>query len=372
MKRQEKILILVPSDTARGGITNYYQVLRNELSGSCEYFKRGSRNWPYRKGFAAELLRAINDYKNFKKRIVHGDVALVQTTTSLSFATTIRDGLFIRYALRKGIKAIVFFRGWEESAMKNASKYLLLFKYFFFNANALITLSEKAKAQLLQWGYKKDIFVETTTVAKNFMDIIDESLIKEKYSSLSQNHIIHLLFLSRIESKKGIYDLLEAYALLVQSAAQSSFSYSLTICGDGFEQENISKYIIKTGLKNINIKGFIESNQKLEAYRNANLFIFPSFTEGMPNSVLEAMGAGLPVLTTPVGGIVDFFEPDKHGFFIEPGNPEDICNKIRKLSEDLNLMYNMSLNNFRLANMRFRSDVVAKRILGIFSKVLND
>ncbi|HCX99207.1 MAG TPA: hypothetical protein DG754_03625 [Bacteroidales bacterium] len=69
MKKEYKILITVPASTARGGITNYYQVLRNEFSSNIEYFERGARTWPLRKGVITELIRAWKDFKAFKKRV---------------------------------------------------------------------------------------------------------------------------------------------------------------------------------------------------------------------------------------------------------------------------------------------------------------
>ena len=372
MSKGAKFLILVPASSARGGITNYYQSLIGELSKDYEYFERGSRTWPLRNSMIKELLRAWNDFKNFRSRLSVGDIGLIQTTTSLSLSTTIRDGLFVRYAIKKGIKAIVFFRGWDASAVKKVGRYRCLFRYFFFKADKLITLSEKANEILFKWGYKREIIVETTLVDRNLLNNVNESSIIQKYELLANpNSCFRLLYLSRIEKRKGIYDLLEAYEIL-NHPDKTKFVYTLNICGDGSEVENIKALVKARKLKNINIQGYVEGKLKEEAFREADLFILPSHGEGMPNAVLEAMGFGLPVLTTPVGGIMDFFVPGINGYYINIKDPNDIAKKINSASMDLNLLMKISLNNFKLAHEKFRSDKVAARIDSIFKKLLEN
>lgn len=371
MEETKRILLLVPAKTARGGISNYYQVIRNELPEYFEYMERGSRTWPDRKGLINELLRALNDYKKFKIRISIGDIGLIQTTTSLSLSTTIRDGLFVRYAIKRGIKTIVFFRGWDDSAVKKANRYIFIFRFFFFKTAKIITLSEKAKNTLLRWGYKNEILVETTLVDKGLLININENSIICKYEFLKRvKTSFNLLYLSRIENRKGIYDLLEAFDILIKLSKNAINNYILTICGDGSELENLKKLVKSKRITNINIEGFVEGSKKEKAFSEAHLFIFPSHGEGMPNAVLEAMGFGLPVLTTPVGGVIDFFIPGINGNFINIKDPNDMAEKIAKSTLNLDLLIEMSLNNFKLANNKFRSDKVAERIQTIFNKTL--
>lgn len=368
MNRENKILITVPAPSARGGITNYYQVLKHEFSSNIEYFERGARNWPTRKGVLSEIIRAWQDYKGFKKRIKKGDVSLVQTSTSLGFNSIVRDGFFIRFARKNGIKTIVFFRGWDLWAEKKTERYLWLFKFFFFKTSTIIALTEHTKKIIKNWGYKGKILLETTLVDKALINDISEEYIRKKYTPLKNS--INLLYLSRVETRKGIYELIDAFKELQKAITNNSFS--LQICGDGFELENIVKKIKEQELSNITISGFISGEKKIEAYKNADIFVFPSYGEGMPNAVLEAMGFGLPVITTPVGGVKDFFENDKNGYFIEIKSSMDITKKIRFLLANPNNIVTIALNNYQKANKVFRSDIVAKRIENIFENVLNN
>jgi glycosyltransferase involved in cell wall biosynthesis len=366
----KNILILVPAVTARGGITNYYQVLKTAFSDRVEYFERGARTWPYRKGVLSELLRAWKDYLAFRKRVAKNDIKLVQTTTSLGFNTIIRDGLFIRHARKKGLKTIVFFRGWDETAVKKVEKrYHWLFKFFFFKADTLITLSEKAKTDLKKWGYHKDIRVETTLVDKKLLEGVNEAFIVDKFQQMEKK--CNLLFLSRIEKRKGIYELLEAYRKLFHDP-KNNFSLTLSICGDGTSLKDVNQWIASEKLSGVELKGFVSGSQKKAAFEDAHVFVFPSYGEGMPNAVLEAMGFGLPVITTPVGGVVDFFVPGKNGYFVSINNIQDMVEKIKTLLQDKDGMCAMALNNYRYAEKIFRSDKVAQRMEIIFDQTMSD
>jgi glycosyltransferase involved in cell wall biosynthesis len=368
--KNKKILILVPAKTARGGISNYYQVLKNEFSRRIEYFERGSRTWPYRKGFLAELLRAWKDYLAFRKRVAENDIGLIQTTTSLGFNTIIRDGLFIRYARKKKIKTIVFFRGWDDILVDKTEKwYLLFFKLFFLKADLLITLSHKSKNDLRRWGCCQEIRIETTLVDRKLLKNVDESFIIKKFSQMGNK--VNLLFLSRVEIVKGIFELLEAYKIL-SNDSKIGCCLSLSICGDGKAIEEVNKWIKTERIKGVELKGFVAEDQKRDAFETAHIFLFPSFHgEGMPNAVLEAMGCGLPIVTTQVSGVVDFFVPGKNGYFILKNDSNDVVEKIKKLLQDKDGMCAMALNNYRYAEKVFRSDKVAQRMEKIFDQTMN-
>lgn len=365
----KKILILVPAATARGGITNYYQVLKNAFSDRVEYFERGARTWPYRKGVLSELLRAWKDYLAFRKRMAENDIALVQTTTSLGFNAIIRDGLFVRHARNKGLKTIVFFRGWDDTAVEKVEKrHLWLFKFFFLKADTLITLSEKAKKDLKTWGSRQDIRVETTLVDKKLLEGVNEAFIVNKFQQMEKK--CRLLFLSRVEKRKGIYELLEAYKKLSIDPI-SDFTLTLNICGDGTALEEVNQWITSEKLRGVELKGFVSGSKKKAAFEDAHVFVFPSHGEGMPNAVLEAMGFGLPVITTPVGGVVDFFVPGKNGYIVSINDSDDVVEKIKTLLQDKDGMCAMALNNYRYAKKTFRSDKVAQRMEIIFDQTMN-
>lgn len=364
-----KILILVPSPSARGGISNYYQVLKTEFGEEVEYFERGARNWPHHDTKLQEAVRFCRDYFRFLMRVVRRDVSLVQSSTSLSLSTTIRDGIFIMCARMFGSKTIVFFRGWDYHAEEAIKSRLRIFRFFFGSSDALIVLTERSRATLRQWGFNQKIYLETTLVDRDLIRDVDDLSLKAKYARLAVDKTINLLYLSRIEERKGIFELVRAFKMLC-AAKDLSHRFQLRICGDGLAEEDLRVELENLDPEMIQWSGHVTGQKKIDAYRDAHIFVFPSHGEGMPNAVLEAMGFGLPVVCTPVGGLVDFFEDGVHGRLVPIGDVQAIHDSILDLCSDQQRLTRIAMNNHLYAVERFRSDKVCLRVKKIFNEVM--
>lgn len=363
MQNRKTILLLTPSKTAKGGIVNYFNVLEGNFNIPVEYFIRGARNWPHRSSLISELLRAWDDLQGLKKRIKIGDIGLLQSSTSLGSFSVIRDGLFLNAANKRGIITIAFFRGWDEN-YENKLKgiKLLLFKKYYFSCNALIVLSEKFEKKLMKWGYQGSIFIETTIVDEELIKDFDLSDFEKKLKGIDFSKA-NLLFLARTEKAKGLYEAIDAFSILKKQHSKLKF----IIAGDGFELSKAKEYVNQLGLKSeVDFTGFVSGKKKAEVYEKANLYIFPSYSEGMPNSVLEAMAFGLPVITTAVGGLTDFFENGKNGYFVDIKDSDEISNKANQLLNDPDKYKDIAIKNFEYARSRFTTSEVIKRLENIY------
>ena len=180
---KKRILILVPGANARGGITNYYSSLKNHFTLPVDYMERGSRTWPARKGMIHEFSRIVKDTWKFYKLVRTKKYGLVQTTTAFSSLALFRDALFIIIASFYHIKIIVFYRGWDVAlANKIKKRYLKLFKWVYFRADAVIDLSNENIKRLQSWGYSKPCYPETTVVSRQLVSGIDEEFINRRAS----------------------------------------------------------------------------------------------------------------------------------------------------------------------------------------------
>jgi glycosyltransferase involved in cell wall biosynthesis len=361
------ILILVPGIEARGGITNYYRVLKPLFSLPVSYFERGSRTWPVRKNAFYEFSRILKDSWRFYLLLKKNRFKVVQTTTSFSSMAILRDAVFIIIARLYKCRVIVFFRGWDEKFVSRISKNgLWLFKAIYFKADILIDLSNLNIERLKKWGYKKQCFLETTVVSKELVGSITEEFFVDKYSS-NRGDPRTILYLARIEKTKGIYEAIETFRIL-----QLKFKdLKLIIAGDGREENNVREIVLKNRIENIIFTGFVEGDSKRDLFMNADVYFFPSYFEGMPTSVLEALAFGLPVVTTNVGGLSDFFTNEVFGYITESKTPEVLADRIEKLINNPDLCKRISLNNFRYAKDHFLSDIVVKRIESIYKFVIN-
>jgi glycosyltransferase involved in cell wall biosynthesis len=364
--KNKRILLLVPAQSALGGIPTYINVIKKEFSLKIDYLIRGNRSYPFRKNLFLNLFRFINDIILFIFAIVFRRYKLIQTNTSFDKLGILRDCFYIIISKLFFRKVIVFYHGWDNDFVNLVErKYLKLFKLVFFRANAFIVLSSDFKELFIKWGYTKPIYVETTIVDKDLVRNISEELIETKYLQIT-DHKLSLLYLARIEKEKGIYIALQAYRILKQKYP----GLTMTIAGNGLELENIKSEIKANNIRDIDIKGHIEKDEIGKTFISSSLYVFPTYyKEGMPTSVLEAMALGLPVITRPVGGIKDFFVNEKMGYLTESLDPNDFAEIIDQLIQDPDKMKKIALYNYFYAKDHFISDIVVKRIEFIYKQI---
>ncbi len=299
----------------------------------------------------------------FKKR----PVDLIQLNPSLGTMALVRDMLFAQAAQKAEVPFVVFFRGWNkdyQQYLESKPRKLRKFKECFKNAARILVLSQDFKRKLVQWGFEDDkIIVETTLVDDALLDGFN---VQNKIN-LNKEDKFQILFLSRIEKTKGIYEALNAYALIKEKYP----FVSLKIAGIGSELDNAKNYVAEKGIQDVQFTGWVQGDAKKEAFAGADAYLFPSYTEGMPNSVLEAMALGLPVITRPVGGLKDFFEHGKMGFMTESKDPEVYAGFIKKLIENPELRKDIARYNHDYARERFLASNVARRMEGIYEKVIS-
>jgi len=352
-------LILSPAETANGGVTNYCKVLKDYFSISVYYQYRGSREWPYRGSSFSEGIRLIKDYLSYFINVIVRQIQIVHINTSLSVKSVLRDLLFTFYAKILGKKCIVFFHGWSsENEKLMQDKYKWLLKLYLHYTDALITLSKRSQHTLKSLGYKKKIYIETTLVDDNLLKGFD---INKRLIRCSDK--ITLLFLARLEKEKGIFDIIDACELITQKG----YSIRLLIAGKGrAEKEVLSRVKSK---KYIEILGYVTGEAKAKSYQDSDIYILPSYTEGMPISVLEAMAFGLPVIVTPVGGLQDIIKEGINGYFVPIANSTVLAETIVRLVNNKDLINKMSLYNYSEAHKYYASNVVI-RIENIYKGLL--
>ena len=147
--------------------------------------------------------------------------------------------------------------------------------------------------------------------------------------------------------RKGVYDLIQAAEKIVGKNSKVKF----ILCGDG-EIQKVRELIEKKGLsKNFEVPGWIEDKEKY--LKKADIFVLPTYHEGLPNAILEAMAAGLPVISTPVGGIPEAVQEGKNGFLINPGEVSRLQEKMLLLMGNLLLRKRMGKYSRKIAEDKF-------------------
>jgi glycosyltransferase involved in cell wall biosynthesis len=197
---------------------------------------------------------------------------------------------------------------------------------------------------------------------KNIRILYNPTVIKEINHIESQR--VRFLFMGRLEKRKGIYDIIEAAKYIKNP------DVIINLYGDG-NLEEFQKLIIDNNLQEkVQIKGWISGDKKNEVFQTSAVLILPSYSEGLPMSILEAMAVGLPIISTPVGGIPEAVEDGVNGFLIQPGAYKALAEKIDILANDKVLREQMGQDGYKIAKEKFDINVVIKQLKEIHNELL--
>jgi len=243
--------------------------------------------------------------------------------------------------------------------------------YLMKRTKKSIILNENLKYKLIKKGLKE----ERIEVIPNGIDInefnslkIDEDIVREKFKL---NDKVLLLFVGKIIPRKGVKVLLEAVKLIVKSGHND---FVLFLVGDTsldteFYNRMVS-YVKSNGLeKFIKFMGFVSYNDLKALYYICDIFVFPSFEEGDPIALKEALASGKPLIGSNVGGIPMQIRDGWNGFLVEPGNEKQLAEKIMYLIDNEEERKRMGKNSKRLAEDKFDWNKIAEKYIKVYEEV---
>jgi glycosyltransferase involved in cell wall biosynthesis len=174
-----------------------------------------------------------------------------------------------------------------------------------------------------------------------------------------------ILFLGQVERRKGIYELLEALALLKERYPEAQ----LAIGGQG-ELEQVRRRARELGVADRVLElGWVTAAQKAQELAQAAIFCLPSHAEGLPMAMLEAMAAGKALVTTGVGGIPDAVTDTDNGLLVEPGNVAMLAEALGRLLGDDGLRRRLGERARATIAERFESGVVIGQISAVYEQL---
>jgi glycosyltransferase involved in cell wall biosynthesis len=155
---------------------------------------------------------------------------------------------------------------------------------------------------------------------------------------------VFFLFLGRIGERKGAFDLIHAFASI---PAEEKSKAKLVIAGDGDVEKARSLIQTLNLIDYITIFDWVNQEKRDELLAKADVFVLPSYNEGLPMALLEAMSWGLAVITTRVGGIPEVVTQNHNGLLINPGEIKQLSEAMESLISDKNLRMFLG-NNARI------------------------
>jgi len=259
-----------------------------------------------------------------QKTIVH-----IHTCSGLSFFF---DGVLICLSRMLSVPVVLHIHGGKfDDFILRLNKILFFVVYKLFKScSRIIVLSDSWKNQFLK------LFPDVEyCVVENGVPIP-----KFNKKRVYKKEKVEILFLGNLTILKGVLDLI--------TAMKGIKGARLNFVGGEEEKGIITEMkalILKLGLSNqIKIHGPMFGEDKNRVLQTADIFILPSYAEGLPISLLEAMAEGLPVIVSSVGGIPSVVTNYQEGLLINPGDTEQINEALRVLVNDSDFRKRMGNN----------------------------
>lgn len=276
-------------------------------------------------GKVSKFLKGIQGYICFLKVLLVDRPKLVHVHSS--FGTSFyRKIPFIYMASMFKIPIINHIHGadFDTFYVRANDRKKKLIQQVYSKCTRFIALSDEWKDRL-----SKIIPEEKITVIHNY-SVLKKDAVTERVLRKCANKV---LFLGEIGRRKGGYDIPE----IVKKVAKQIPEVMFILAGVGSKEDEtaIRKMIEDLGIAdNVMFPGWVRNQKKEQYLKDADIFFLPSYNEGMPMSILDAMGYGMPIVSTYVGGIPKLVFHGENGYLFTPGDTDGMADGIVSILED--------------------------------------
>ena len=193
---------------------------------------------------------------------------------------------------------------------------------------------------------------------------------RERIESKSDKACPHVLYLGYLGQAKGSFDLICAAQKVLARGHRVVFDLVGHELAIG-EMKQLNSQVVDSGLEQfIRIQPAVDSAGKIELFRSADIFVYPSYHEGMPMAAIEAMACGLPIIATQVGGLPDLVCPGLNGLLVPAGQPDQLADAIHQLLVNPQMRFSMQAGSFRMAQENFDIEKLVSGLLKIYQATL--
>ena len=270
------------------------------------------------------------------------------------------DGILLSLARLRGVPVVLHIHGasFDQFLDKLNPVLLAVARSLFRRCAFVVVLSESWRTALRQ--RLGDL---PFSVVANGVPVIDTGV-----RPAHNQDELNILFLGNLCERKGVFDLLEvmpqvsnAVLHLVGGEEQAGFTAKISqLIAEKQLQQQIMLHGVKAG------------QEKQAFFQNADIFILPSYAEGLPMSLLEAMMCGLPVIVSDVGGIPSVITDKENGLLITAGNRQQIAETLQLLINDPDLRRKIGQAAKQRCLAEFSTDAVVDKLLKLYTQILPD
>ena len=301
-------------------------------------------------------------YARFIKKLFQINPDIVYMPSQQSTITYLRDLPFILISKIFNIKIICHLRGGYFLNWYNESSELT--KWLIRKVQKLIdgqiVLGDNLKKLYEPFMEKNKIFVIPNGGDFDFTNV-----------KISNEKLIKILFLGNMIKTKGVIDFIKA-AQRIDKKYKNNLIFQLA--GEHYDCENEINNLIKSSIDSrIEYLGLITGDEKKSILANSDIFVFPTYyrNEGHPWVIVEALAAGLPIISTDRGAIIESVIENFNGYIVNPQSPKQLANKIIKLVDNESLRNQMANNSKEIYKEKFTLTNLVTNFSKVFNSVLS-
>lgn len=327
------VMLLGPSLEAVSGVSTHLNLLFGSMLPGryrLEHFQVGSEGRC--EGRMARLLRLLLSPLALIAAVLSCRADVVHINTSLNAKAFWRDlaylcaakacGASVLYQVHGGALPLEFFRG---------SRVLTWFLQKALSLPDVIVVLARCELR----AYREFLPDQRVLMLPNGIDCAPFTRIEPRASRAGP---LRLAYIGRLAEGKGLQEILQA----LQLVQAQSVDVRLVIAGSGPLEAQLRQSAGNMGLEGtVSFAGPVFGDAKLRLLAQSDLFLLPSYSEGLPYAMMEAMAAGVPVVVTRVGAIPDVVSEGVHGLFAEVRDASSIALAILRLDADRGLLANM-------------------------------
>ena len=342
-----KVLIVATSHKTRGGITS---VVKAHQQG--KHWKQFHCRWietHIDKGIFHKLLYLTKSFISYLFLLPNYNIIHIHTSEPTS---AIRKCPFMWWAKLWKKKVIIHFHAFSPNTTIRG-KWQKVYQYLFDKADLVIVLSNMWRNYVNETFHLGD---KVQVVYNPCTTTIDNKTYQKKKQ---------ILYAGTINARKGYADMIKAFALI----AKEHPDWQIVFAGNG-EVEQGKALAKELGITTQTVfLGWVNGGAKDKAFKESTIFCLPSYAEGFPMAVLDAWAYGLPVITTPVGGIPDIAKDSENLLLFNPGDIKMLAHQIERMITDSTLKENISKESIKLAQTTFNIDTINRQIGEIYEKL---
>ena len=313
----QKVLFLGVSMKTKGGMTavlvSYNKYIENmRFVPTWKLGNKLIKGW-----YALQALVRTWCILKFDKRV---EIVHIHGAANASFD---RCRMFIKLAKRFGKKVILHEHAADFVEYYDGAVNKDMITESLRMCDALIVLSQSWKDYFTSIGMDRDRIYVLNNIVSPPVSISNEQR--------KEGEKLHLMYMGEISKRKGGFDLLKAIA-----DDREYFKDKLVLRMGGNEVDgDINAYIRDNGLGGfVKYEGWIAGQKKIDCLNWEDIYILPSYNEGLPIAILEAMAYSHPVISTPVGGIPEVIKNSMNGKLVKPGDVKGIADAIKYYIEN--------------------------------------